>query len=107
MSEINFEVIARVVEIASIIGAGGLVIFKLGRAMEKFEVIGSQQAKEITELKDGVRTIGDLVTRMAVSNTRQDTFAERLGRMESQLDEMRHGDGFIKNGKRGIDREYP
>jgi len=75
--------------------AVGTAIYKLGRAVEKFEQIGTQQAKEISSLKDAVSGIGDLVTKIAVSNVRMDEMAMRVNRHEARLDELAHGEGFV------------
>lgn len=71
------------------------MVFKLGRAVTRFEMIGELQAKEIKELKEGVQEISVIVTQTALQNQRQDIFAERLLRMEEHIDELRHGEGFI------------
>lgn len=75
--------------------AVGTAIFKLGSAVQKFESIGMQQAKEISELKQTVSKVGDIVTQIAVSNVRMDALTTRLDRHESRLDELAHGEGFV------------
>ncbi len=75
--------------------AVGTAIYKLGRAVEKFEQIGTQQAREISGLKDAVAGIGDLVTKIAVSNVRMDEMNARISRHEARIDELAHGEGFV------------
>lgn len=53
-TDFNVELISRIVEIISTIGAVGVVVYKLGRTVEKFEAIGRQQASELSELKADV-----------------------------------------------------
>lgn len=70
-------------------------IFRLGRAVERFEHIGAQQAHEITELKDTVKVIGELVTKFAVQTHRQDTLEDRINRQEQTIEDLRRGEGYI------------
>jgi len=74
------------------IGAG---IYKLGGAITKFEQIGLQQKDEISQLKDAIKIVGDLMTKMALQTQRQDTFSERLNRIERLLEDLRRGEGMI------------
>lgn len=91
----NFDTAIRLVELIVLLGGGGTVIFKLGSAVTKFELIGTQQAGEISELKKQVEGLGKIITAMAVEKTRLDGHADRLNRVEKQLDELRHGEGYV------------
>lgn len=93
-----YGIVTSLVEVASTIGAVSVVVYRLGRTVEKFEAIGMQQASEITELKKDVRSMSELITQVAVQTTRQDTFESRLTRMEQLQDDMRRGEGFILPG---------
>ncbi len=91
----SLDIVTRMLEIATTVGAVGVVVYKLGRTVEKFEAVGLQQAHEINELKKDVRAMGELITQVAVQTSRQDTFEARLARMEQLQDDMRRGEGFI------------
>lgn len=95
MDASTLDLIFRAVEILSIIGAGSTVVFKLGSTITKFELIGSQQAREIAQLQEGVKAIASVVTQMALADQRQDMFEDRINRMEKLVDEVRHGEGFV------------
>lgn len=88
-------IITLAVETVTIVGSVATVVYKLGRAVEKFEAIGRQQASEIKDLKDSVRTISDVITKVAVQKQRMDSIEERLTRQDRMIDELRHGAGFI------------
>lgn len=75
--------------------AVGTAIYKLGRAVERFESIGTQQAKEISKLEQSVSGMGDLITKIALSNQRLDALHDRMNRTEGRLDELAHGEGFV------------
>lgn len=71
-----------------------VAIYKLGRAMATFENIGKQQAKEIGGLQESVKTMNELVTKMAVSTERQDSFQRQLDFFRKQMDDLARGEGF-------------
>jgi len=75
--------------------AVGVAVFKLGGAVQKFEMIGEKQAMEITELKNTVKVVGELVVKIAVSSERMDNMSSRLNRVENRVEEMAHGEGYV------------
>lgn len=77
------------------VGAIAVGIFKMGRAVEKFEQIGTQQAEEIKELKQNVEVVGELVTKLALQTQRQDSLEKRMDRHEATIEDLRRGEGFI------------
>lgn len=85
----------KILEIISIIGGGGLVVFRLGRAMATFETVGRAQGQEIRELKDSVKELGKIVVNQALQNQRLDQIGQQQALLAKQLDELRHGEGFI------------
>lgn len=72
-----------------------VAIFKLGRAMSKFELIGEQQAREIGELKTAVAAVAEIITKISLQSQRQDTFEERLNRHAKLIDDLRRGEGLV------------
>lgn len=89
------ETALRFAELLAIVGAGGLTIFKLGRATSKFEAIGTQQAQEIKELKESVQELSKLTIANAVFDQKMQNNNDRVTRVEAQIEELRHGKGFI------------
>lgn len=85
------SILATLVNLVAIIVA----VFRLGRAVEKFDQIGTQQAKEITELKDAVRVVSDLITKMALQNQRLDNYGSRMSKLELLIEDLRRGEGYI------------
>jgi hypothetical protein len=51
-------------------------------------VLTERQSQEISELKTEVKKVGDVITAMAVHN-------ERLNMLQKDIDELRHGRGFV------------
>ena len=83
--------VGNLVEIASIIGGGILVMITLRSdvANMKTDVQGIQQE---------VKKIGDVLITQADQN-------RRILHLEEDLRELKHGQGFVR-GPSGIDREY-
>lgn len=51
---------------------------------------------DIQDIKTDLKILNKLVTDIALQNQRLDAQAERLNRLDSRIDELRHGKGFIK-----------
>ena len=95
MMETGLGVWGLAVETITTLLAVAAVVYKLGRAVEKFEVIGKQQAMEIGELKTEVKVVADVLTKLALANQRQDVLEERLERQEQLVDDLRRGEGYV------------
>lgn len=72
-----------------------VAVYKLGRAVERFENIGKQQAIEIHELKETMKVVSEIITKVALQNERLDSHSGRLGRMEETIEDLRRGEGYI------------
>lgn len=84
-------IIAFVINLIAVIVA----VYKMGRAVERFETIGIQQAVEIKELKEAVTRVTELVTEMALQSQRLDTIEERIGSQRRLIEDLREGKGWI------------
>ena len=93
--EIGAGLTGLAIETISTFLAVAAVIYKLGRAVEKFEAVGKQQAQEIGDLKGEVKIIADVITKLALTNQRQEMLEARQERLEVQIDDLRRGEGFI------------
>ena len=92
---ITLDAALKIAEIVSIIGGGGLVVYRLGRTSAKIEAAMTLQAAEISELKEDVKVVGRLLTDVAVQKERLDSHARRLDLLDRRYDELRHGEGFV------------
>lgn len=83
------------------------IIAKLSALSTKFEMIGKQQAAEISELKDshrdlayemkgGLKLIADAMLNVALQKQMIDSIAMRQDRLEGMVDELRHGRGMVQ-----------
>lgn len=99
---LSLDNIFKLLEIVSILGGGGLVAFRLGRASqsvkestERFETGMAAQAKQIEGVQNEIRTLNKLVTEVAVQNQRLDTQDSRLDAHDRLIEDLRRGEGFI------------
>jgi hypothetical protein len=85
--------VGNLVEIASIIGGGLLVMITLRGDVANMKA-------EVGEIQHEIKKIGDVLINQADQN-------RRLIHLEEDLRELRHGRGFVQNRSvGGIDGEY-
>ena len=94
--DINIDVLLRIGEIASIIGGGYVIAFRLGIAINSMkESIRAQKnaqeshSTEIKELKQEVKKMATILTTLAVQE-------QRLNQLEKYIDDLRRGRGYIE-----------
>ena len=83
--------VGNLVEIASIIGGGILVMITLRSDVANMKT-------EMKGIQAEVKKIGDVLITQADQN-------RRILHLEEDLRELKHGEGFVR-GPRGINREY-
>ena len=100
-SQISLSTMLQVLEIVSMLGGGGVVAFKLGRTTSRVEdtlnrqnEILTGQSTQITELKDETKKVNDVLTKIAVQEN-------RLDRIEGDIQDIRHGRGFVGKNSTG------
>lgn len=84
----SIDIAFKAVEFLSVIGGGGLVLVKIGRMTERFELIGKQQAKEIADLSRGMENVNRLLITIAEQKGRMDRMDDRAILQGSRLDEL-------------------
>lgn len=98
-----------IAELGGFLVTVGLILWRLAVATTKFEVIGTQQALEIRELKLSVDKMETAVSAIAVQdvkivalmermNTADSRVDERFKRLETLVDDLRHGKGLVRQG---------
>lgn len=94
-AELSVGLATLAVELVTIIGSVGIVVYKLGSVVTRFEAIGEKQAGEIGELKEDVKAVSKILTEVALQNQRQSALEERVNRIDRLLEDLRRGEGFI------------
>ena len=72
------------------------LIYRIGRITERFAQIGTQQGKEISDLKTSIDKLSVLITDVALQKQRLDSMDARMERTAKTVDELRHGAGYIR-----------
>lgn len=74
----------------SIIFAGSSFYWKQLYDSKSFKI-------DITEIKAELKVLGKIITDIALQNQRLDNQGERINRIDQHIDEIRRGEGFIRN----------
>lgn len=90
--------IGNIVEIGSIIFGGIAVLWTLRSDVKRLKVDFDAIQKEIKKL-------GEILVNLADIRGDIKALTTRVAMAEQDINEMKHGDGFIK-GPRGVDRVY-
>lgn len=63
--------------------------------------------EEVTEMKNELKTLANVIVVQAVQTTRLDNLATQVVQQGKTIEELRRGTGFINNrGARSVDGEY-
>lgn len=92
----ELEAWAKAGEIVTFLGSVAFLTYRMGRMTQKFESIGEQQAKEITDLKETVAKLGVLMIDVAVQKRRLDDQDARFTLMDKRYEDLRRGIGRIE-----------
>lgn len=91
MNAFDPTLIIEIIKTAAIVGAGLIFLMKVNSSFTGLKNDVSLMQREIVK-------ISDVLTKLAVTES-------RLTNIESDIRELRHGQGFVQ-GPRGIDHEY-
>lgn len=93
---ITLDTILKFAEIASIIGGGGLVFFRLGSTTSRLEQALASQGVDVNDLKGDVKKLNALLIEVAVQNQRLNGMGDRLNLLDRRYDDLSHGRGFVE-----------
>ncbi len=91
-----FDAAFKILQLVVIVGGAGGILFRVGRAVSRFEVIGKIQSAEISELKSEVKALSAVITTVAVQKVELSSMRADISRLSAWYDELRHGQGFIR-----------
>lgn len=98
--------IGNIIEIVSIVVGGLLALFTLRRDVSLLQVGADALKLELGQLQDEIKKLSEILVDLADIRGEIRVLASRVTASETDIRELRHGDGFIQ-GRRGVDREYP
>lgn len=84
---------------------GGSLLYKRGDREGHASQLAQGITDEIADMKDELKKLATVITTLAVQNERLDNQASRLNTIDSKLEALRRGDGFVA-GARGVEREF-
>jgi len=73
----------------------GAILIKMGRMAGTFEEVSKNQTKEISEMKEEMSQLNDIVTKVAVQKAGMDNLQAQITTLTKWYDELRHGEGYI------------
>jgi hypothetical protein len=88
-----------IIQIASIVGGGLLVLVTMRSTITVLQ-------RDVGSIQSEIKKMGDILTKMAVTENRLDNTDTRLTNVERDIRDLRRGEGFIR-GSAGIEHEYP
>ena len=91
----TLDLIPKIVTLFSIVGGGGVIVWRMSRMATRFELIGTAQANEIAGLKEEMVEMRKLMTAVAVQKVLIEGQAERLNLLDRRYEELRHGEGYV------------
>lgn len=90
----GLDAIYKSLEIVLIVAGGISVLIKLGKIMEAF----ANQEKKVIEIGKKVDGMTEVMTAVAVQNTKIDALQGQIEMIMRWYDELRHGRGYITSG---------
>ncbi len=88
MQTVDMDTILKALEIISIVGSAGALMYRLGRTTQKFEQVGAQQASEISQLKVAIEKMGTLAVVTARQDERMNAMDQRMLTQGQRIDEF-------------------
>lgn len=95
MTDFSLDSALKIIEIISLVGGGGLIVFRLGRTTERVEQTLAAQNKllerqgdEIRELKEETKKHNDVMMQIALQK-------KDIDLLNARYEELRHGEGFV------------
>jgi len=95
MTAETVQIVVNLVTLIALMGGGGILVFKIGRAVSKFEVVAEHQAIDIKEIRMDVKIIGDATLKLALQEERMTAISRRMTNLEATVKELQHGEGFV------------
>lgn len=97
---INWEInIGSILVIITMMGAAAGFVFRTGTFTETIKAMKD----DIQELKESNREVSKALTSIAVQSNRQDNLERQMILIAAQVEDLRHGRGFIQEGRMSID----
>jgi hypothetical protein len=98
--------IGNIIEIASIIGGGILVLWTLKADVNALKAGALNLKVDFGAMQSEIRKLSEILINLADIRGEIKVMNARVTMAEQDIRELKHGEGFVK-GRVGIEREYP
>lgn len=95
MTPENVQLILNIVSLLALVGGGYIIVFKMGKAVNRFESVATMHGEAIKDLKESLKLISEAVMRQAIQEERITQISKRQTSLEATVKELQHGEGFI------------
>lgn len=82
------DIVFKALQLLVLVGGGAWAALKMGRVIERIEMTLSMQARDIADLKEETKKVGEVLMTIAIQK-------QQLEIIERRIEELRHGEGFI------------
>lgn len=91
--------IGNIIEICSILGGGFAVFLTLKNNVATLK-------EDVTAMQKEVKKLGEVLISMARYEEKLQNLDRRVTVHDNKIDELQHGDGFVRTRRQSIDGEY-
>jgi len=109
-SGVEFEWTVRFGDMLTVGGALIVAIgiaYRRGRAEMRVSDLTAVLKEDITDMKNEIKKLADVIVTQAVQNSRLDSQGQRITRVENTIEDLRRGRGWITESRKSVDGEYP
>lgn len=92
--------VGNIVEIGSIIGGGLAVFFTLKNNVATLK-------EDVETMQAEIKKLGEVLIGMARFDEKLSNLDKRVTVHDHKIDDLQHGEGFVRNRRSGVDGEYP
>jgi hypothetical protein len=82
----------------------GVLVISI-RSDTKQKVYTERLQQDMTDMKQELKKLADVIIQQAVQTTRMDNLSSQVASIDRRVEELRHGNGFVK-GRTGVNGEY-
>lgn len=97
--------IGNIIEIASIVGGGILVLWTLKADVSTLKIGAKTLKDDLGLMQNEIKKLGEILINLADIRGDVRVLGNRVTTTEQDIRELRHGEGFIKGPR--LEREYP
>lgn len=95
MSGEALDLVLKIAQLVAFIGGGGIVLWKMSRALALFEATTKAQSRDIVEIREEMKLVAQATITLARQDERLTSIITRMNLFEERLMLLQKGEGFI------------